>query len=97
MGRVRRPKDKRRIGLKLSAAGQDDDVLQKTQRARFAAILVIDFAVNVIRVGELDQPRARFEVAVVPPLEDQPSAWAVSNEPGQGVASRAFGGRREAG
>src|SRR5260370_42520525 len=30
---MRRPKNKRRIGLELSAAGKDDDVFQETQSA----------------------------------------------------------------
>src|SRR6267154_1069755 len=33
MACMRRPKNKRRIGLKLSTAGKDDDVFQETQSA----------------------------------------------------------------
>ena len=82
---VRRAQHKRSLGLKLPAAGQDDDVFQKAQRAGLAAILIVDFAVYVIRIGELDQPRARLEIAVIPPLENQPRSRAFPDEPGKNI------------
>ena len=54
MARMGKPEDKGCIGLELSTAGKDDDVFQKTQRARLASILVIDFAIDMICIGELD-------------------------------------------
>ena len=82
---VRRAQHKGSLRLKLSAAGQDDDVFQEAQRAGFAAVLIVDFAVHMIRVGELNQPRARLEIAVIPPLEDQPRSRALADESGKNV------------
>jgi len=67
---VRRAQHKRSLGLELSAAGQNDDVFQESQGAGFAAILIVDFTVDVVRVCELDEPRARFKITVIPPLQD---------------------------
>jgi hypothetical protein len=61
--------DKRGAWDKLAAAGKQDDVFQKTQRAGTAAILVVDFAVHVIGVGKIDELGAGIEVAVVPAVE----------------------------
>src|SRR2546429_8319374 len=57
--------DKRCPGNKLAASRQQNNVLEKLQRPRAAAILVVDFAVHVIGIGQVNQPGARFEVAVV--------------------------------
>ncbi len=89
VARMGLPKYEGCLGLELSTSGQDDDVLQKSQSAGFAAVLVIDFTIDVICIGELDQPRAGFEVAVVPSFEDQPRARALSNKPGNDVLYRA--------
>ena len=64
---VRSAQDKGSLGLELPAAGQDDDVFQKAQRSRFAAILIVDFTVNMVCIRQLDQPGARLEIPVVPP------------------------------
>ncbi len=68
---VRRAQHEGGLRLELAAAGQQDDVLQEFQRAGFAAVLVVDLAVGVIGVGQLDQTRAGGEVAVVPALQAQ--------------------------
>ena len=67
---VRSAQHKRSLGLELSAAGQDDDIFQKTQGAGFAAVLIVDFAVDMICISQLNQSRARLEIAVIPPFED---------------------------
>src|SRR5882672_3951790 len=54
---------------KLTAAGQQNDVFQKLQRARAAPVLVIDLAIDVIRVSQIDQLGTRLEVAVIPAVE----------------------------
>src|SRR5207244_2907567 len=63
--------DKRCPGNKLAASRQQNNVLEKLQRPRAAAILVVDFAVHVIGIGQVNQPGARFEVAVVPASKPQ--------------------------
>src|SRR5712692_5718026 len=63
------------IRLELSATRQDDYVFQEAESAGLAAVLVVDFAVHMIRVGQLDQPRAGLEMAVVPAIQDQPRSW----------------------
>lgn len=59
------------FGKELTAAGQQHDIAQEFQAARFAAILVVDLAVDVIGVGELNQTGSSFEGAVVPGLDAQ--------------------------
>ena len=56
----------RRTRYKLPTARQQDNVLQEFQRARAAAILVVDFAVHVIGVCQINELGARIKVAVVP-------------------------------
>src|SRR5216684_4040760 len=53
----------------LPATGKQNDVLEKFQRAGAAAVLVVDLAIDVIRVGQIDQLGARFEVAVIPAVK----------------------------
>src|SRR6266851_7016867 len=53
----------------LAAARQQDDVLQEFQGPGAAAVLVVDLAIDVICVGQIDQFGARLEVAVVPTRE----------------------------
>src|SRR5271155_5836615 len=43
------------LGEKLAAAGEDDNVSQEFHAAGFGAVLVVDFAVYMIRVGQLDE------------------------------------------
>src|ERR1700674_4254631 len=82
---VRSAQHKRGLGLELSAAGQDDDVFKETQGAGFAAVLIVDFAVDMVRIRELDQPRAWLEITVIPPLEDQPCSGSFPDEPRKNV------------
>ena len=63
--------DERSVWLKLSATGQQDDVLQKLQSAVARAVLIVDVAVDVIGVSEINQLGAWLEVAVVPAIEPQ--------------------------
>ncbi len=51
--------------------GKQHDVAQKSQAACFAAILIVDLAVHMVRVRELDQARGRIERAVGPRLDSQ--------------------------
>src|ERR1700738_1041482 len=44
----------------------------------------------MIGIGEMDEPGARLEVAVIPPIQDQPCAWSLTNQPGKDVKNRAF-------
>src|SRR5262249_52315949 len=53
-------------GNKLAAAGQENNVFQKAQRAGFAAVLVVNVAVHVTGVGKLDEFGAGIKVAVIP-------------------------------
>ena len=61
----------RSFGQKLAAARQQHDVAQEFHAAGFAAVLIVDFAIHVIGVGQLDQARGGFERAVGPGLEAQ--------------------------
>src|SRR5712671_3327075 len=58
--------DEGRSGYKLAATRKKDDVLEEAQRAGSAAILIIDLAIDVIRVGQINQFCARLEKAIVP-------------------------------
>jgi len=68
---------KRGIGLKLSATGQQDDVLKKLQSTVPRTVLIVDVAVDVIRVSEINQLGAWLKVAVVPAVKPQSriSGW----------------------
>src|SRR5882724_10352928 len=61
---------------KLAAAGQQNNILQKLQRAPAAPVLVVDLAIDVIRVRQVDQLGARLEVAVAPAREPHPGGGA---------------------
>ena len=78
---LRMMQDEGSVRKKLAAAGEQDDVLQEFQRAVPSAVLVVDVAVDVIRVGEVNQLGARLEVALVPAVEPQAGVHA-----GDGVA-----------
>src|SRR4029077_15791492 len=56
-------------GDELSAAGKQDDVLEEFERAGAAAILVVDFSVNVVGVAEVDEFGAGLEEAIVPAVQ----------------------------
>src|SRR5258707_3605456 len=56
-------------GHELAATGKQNDVLQKFQRAGAAAVLVVDLAVDVTGVSQINQLGARLEVAVIPAVE----------------------------
>src|SRR5882724_7026625 len=51
---------------KLTATGQQNDVFQKLQGTRSAPVLVVDLAIDVIRIRQIDQLGARLEVTVTP-------------------------------
>src|SRR6266576_3161576 len=53
----------------LAASGEQDDVLQEFQRAGPAAILIIDLAIDVICVSQIDQLRAGIEKAIAPAVK----------------------------
>ena len=53
----------------LSAAGQQDDVFQEFEGAGFAAVLIVDFAVDVIGVAEIDELGTGLEKAIVPAIQ----------------------------
>ena len=53
-------------GDELAAAGQENNVFQKAQRAGLAAILVVDVTVDMVGVRQINQFGAGVEVAVVP-------------------------------
>ena len=54
------------MGEKLAAARQQDNVLQKAQGAVARAVLVVDVAVHMIGIRQVDELGAGFEVAVIP-------------------------------
>ena len=58
--------DERRAGNKLAATRKQNNIFQEAQSAGFAAVLVVDIAVDVIGVAEENQFGAGIEVAVVP-------------------------------
>ena len=68
---ARMPQHKRSARLELSAARQQDDVLQEFQRAVSRAVLIVDVAINVIRVRQINQLGAWLKVAVVPAIQPQ--------------------------
>ena len=51
--------------------GKQHDIAQEFHAAGFAAVLIVDFAVHVIGIRQLDQPRGGFECTVGPGLEAQ--------------------------
>src|SRR2546422_7299801 len=55
----------------LAAAGKQNDVLQKLERATARAVLVVDLAVHVIGISQINQFGARLEIAVVPALKTE--------------------------
>ena len=59
-------------GKKLAAARQQHDVAQEFHSSGFAAVLVVDFAVHVIGVGQLNQSRRGFEGAIAPGSRRRP-------------------------
>jgi len=58
--------DERSTGNELAAAGEQDDVFEEAESAGAAAVLVVDFAIDVIGVGKIDELGAGLEIAVVP-------------------------------
>ena len=71
----------RSFGQKLAAAGQQHDIAQKFHAAGFAAVLIVDLAVHVIGIGQLDQPRGGFECTVGPRFEAQAARKRLAAEP----------------
>src|SRR2546425_6655950 len=55
----------------LAASGKQNDVLQKLERATARAVLVVDLAVDVIGISQINQFGARLEIAVVPALKTE--------------------------
>src|SRR5712692_10643459 len=66
---ARLAKNKRSAGNELAAAGKENDVFEEAQGASAAAILVVDLAIDVIRVRQINQFGALLEEAVVPAVE----------------------------
>src|SRR5262249_16279289 len=64
--------NERSPGHEIAATRKQDDVLEKAQRAGLAPVLIVDFAIDMIGVCQVDQPGARIEIAVVPPREAHP-------------------------
>src|SRR5712692_3498686 len=79
---VARPQHKRSLRPELPAARQQNNVLQKFQRAGFAAVLVVDLAVYVIGIGQVNQPGAGLEVSLLPALQPQPRNVLAARGPG---------------
>ena len=63
--------EKRSLRKKLSAAGKKNDIAEKPHPADFAAILVVDFGIDVAGVGELDKAGGGIEIAVGPGFDAQ--------------------------
>ena len=63
--------DEGSAGLKLATTGQQNNVLQEFQRAVARAVLIVDVAIDVIRIRQVNQLGARLEVTVVPAVEAQ--------------------------
>jgi len=59
------------LRTKLAATRKQDDVAEEFCGADFGAVLVVDFAVDVIGVGALNEMGARFEAFVGPGFETQ--------------------------
>ena len=78
---LRMMQDEGSVRQKLATAGEQDNVLQEFQRAVPRAVLVVDVAVHVIRVRQIDQLGARLEIALVPAIEAQAGVHA-----GNGIA-----------
>jgi len=72
------------FGQELPAAGEQHDVAEEFHSAGFGAVLVVDIAVDVIGVSELNQARGRFEGAIVPGLEAQAAGNLLGGEAGLG-------------
>lgn len=56
-------------GDELAAAGQENNIFQEFESAGASAVLIVDFAIDMIGVGEVDELGAGIEVAVVPAFE----------------------------
>src|ERR1700733_9450386 len=84
---MRRAQHKRSLRLKLPAAGKDDDVFQETQRARFAAVLIVYLAVDVTGICQLNESRAGLEIAMLPPLQNQSRARSFPNQSRKNIES----------
>src|ERR1700722_14584939 len=67
----RGPHQERSLRQKLSASWKQHDVAEEFHSSGFAAVLVVDLAIDVIGVGQLDQARRGFEGAIVPWLQAQ--------------------------
>jgi len=73
---ARLAKNKRSAGNELAAAGKENDVFEEAQGTGAAAILVVDLAIDVIRVRQINQFGAMLEEAVVPAVEAHASGGA---------------------
>ncbi len=56
-------------GHELAAAGKKNNVLEEAQSSASAAVLIVDLAVHVTGIGQVNQFRARLEEAIVPAVE----------------------------
>ncbi len=56
-------------GDELSTTRKKDDVLEKFESAGAAAVLIVDFAIDVVGVGQVNEFGAGFEVAIVPAVQ----------------------------
>jgi len=68
--------NERRSRDKLSAARKQNNILEETQRACFAAVLVVDVAVDVICVSQVNELGAGIKVAIIPSRKAKSSGCA---------------------
>src|SRR5882762_1132118 len=68
--------DEGRSRDELAATRKKDDVLEEAQRAGSAAILIVDFTIDVIRVRQINQFCARLEEAIIPAVHAHARGYA---------------------
>ena len=68
--------NKRRARDELAATGEQNNVLEEAQSSGAAAVLIVDLAIDMIRVGQVDKFRSRLEEAIVPPVKAHASGDA---------------------
>src|SRR6267378_1643221 len=66
---ARLTQDERSAGHELAATRQKNNVLEEAQSSGAAAVLIVNLAVDVIGVRQVNQFRARLEEAIVPAVE----------------------------
>src|SRR2546427_11026026 len=68
--------NERRSRDKLSAARKQNNIFQEAQCACFAAVLIVDVAVDVICVSQVNEFGARIKVAIIPSRKAKSSGCA---------------------